>query len=752
MSPVSIELRSNPQRGSGGAEDRHSGNLNGHGYVVRVRRWYSPHVFKKNHVLQRFLRTSGAVFNASDRRLTDVEVEALALGPGFVPWPSVGTAPAAHAPPDYYGREIVPFINRINTAIHFSDPRRVVFDRVGSSAASVGHLAASGWLREVAESAGDGGWTAPPRQWTSDPAAAGLLRGVSALRRRMVGVSSAEQTARTSSSSSQLAISEALRSLHSDPTVRVCLSDKGSTVVVWSRDSYRREALHHLSTSGCYRELSGGGEECRRLVQVAADERGRLADRLRGGGNITQAECAAIKSASSFPSPIRFHPKLHKPVNDSTGTFRGRPIVSTLRSACRPLDKYLAVITRPLLNKIPFSLTSTSDLLTRLRDLNDRLPTDFQYLERLGIYTADVVSLFPSVRWEGGVSACVAFYRDWHPWLVRFFKTEKKLAPPSPELFEDLAKFVIRNSYIHFAETDSYYHQTSGVAMGACISVYVANCYVWSAMRPVCVDFGLAWKTSSSSDGSSGSSDIVWCGSGLRPHSSSSSSESGDILFLARYVDDFICITRSAASFDFVLTSISSNSTSNSIVFTTPPRGDNGLLPRSGVPFLDLALSIDSAAGSIQSSPRLDSSPGCSYLHAGSCHPPQLLRSIPYAQFLRLRRNSSDFNTFLSSAAVVKARLKMRGYSDRVLKQALARASRLQPNSNTRPSSGSRNFKFIATFDGGLPRHWRSVRRLLDDVVARASDFYERDSNPIGGMLGQSKASLVFNTFRPRRR
>ena len=703
-------------------------------------------------MLQRFLRTSGAVFNASDRQLTDVEVEALALGPGFVPYRPVSGSrggrgvrgrSALPTPTDNHittDREIAPFINRINTAIHFSDPRRPVFDRVGT-AALAGHLAASGWLRAApaVRSAGDGavtsGWTAPPRQWTSDPAAAGLLRRVSAMRRRMVATAAASK-----SRVDQSAISNALRNLHSDPTIRVCISDKGSTVVVWCSLAYQREALHHLSNINCYRRLSGGRDECCRLVQVAAGERGALALSLRTGKHINHQEFARIESASATPSPIRFLPKMRKPLNPKTGTFHGRPIVSTVSSVVRPLDKYLAIITRPLLAKIPFCLTSTDDLLARLRHLNTTsLPTDYDYLQQLGIYTADIVSLFPSVPWFEGVKACVHFYSEWFPWLVRVFASENKLPPPPPELFSDLVNFVVRNSFIHFPTDDSYYQQTSGVAMGACISVYVANCYVWSAMRPVCLDLGLPWIQPAETTATP-----------LPPMWS-------DIIFLARYVDDFLVVSRSASSFHHVLSAISSNS---SLLFTTPCNTTtNAEKPRSRVAFLDLELSIDSAAGLIHTSPRLDSAPGCSYLHAGSCHPPGLLRSIPYAQLLRLRRNSSSFSSFVSAAAVVMARLKMRGYSHQLLKKALTRVSRLKPPElhNTRvpitPSNPpGRNFMFIATFDGGRPRHCRSVRRLLDDVLARASDFYERDSNPIGAMLGRSKASLVFKTLRKPRR
>lgn len=732
------------------ARDSCSGNLTKqqhHEYVKRVGRWYHPHVFKKNSVLRRFLRSSGAVVNASSRRLSDVEVEALALGPGFVPWPNTSSI-------NYYGDEIAPFIKRINTAIYFSDPRRL---GGGSDRAStVGHLAASGWLKSMGGGGKNSGWTAPARRWTSDPTVARLIRGVSALRRKkpITKNSLSWKNLKKPKPESSKTISDALCGLHSDPAVRVCLSDKGNTVVVWCSESYRREALYHLSTSGCYRKLSGGLEECSQLVERAVSERRDLADHLIRGRHISHAECAAIKSAPARPSPIRFHPKILKPLNAATGTFRGRPIVSTVSSACRPLDKYLALITRPLLAKIPFSCNSTIDLVDRLRDLNHSLTTDYNYLQQLGIYTADIVSLFPSVRWESGVSACVAFYSEWFPWLVRFFASDNKLAPPSPELFSDLVNFVVRNSLIHFSEDDSYYQQTSGVAMGACISVYVANCYVWSAMRPVCLDLGLAWKPSSSGfvDSGSGFGDS---GSSVVPSGfsgfSGSSSTTSDIIFLARYVDDFLAISRSASSFDFVLSSTTENSSGRSIAFSRPADG-NGM--RSNVSFLDLKLSIDSASCSISSRPRLDSSPGCSYLHAGSCHPPHLLRSIPYAQMTRLKRNSSDDRSFVSSAAVLAERLKMRGYSTRLVKKALAiarlgRPQRHQPT--TQPSQPRNRFKFIATYDGGEIRHWRSVRRRLDRVLARASDFYEGDSNPIGEMLGRSKATIVFKKWRPNR-
>ena len=967
-----------------------------YGYVVRVTRWYSPRLFKKNHVLQRFLRTSGPVFNASHRPLTDIEIEALALGPGFIPWPAPpGTVTGNpnnddqdEDDTDYYSRiqqqqqqrrrEITPFIRRINTAIQSTaaaaaaavtrtDPRIIL-----TPPAVVGHLAHSGWLTEEQQQQQNNYNNSHQHQlygtWTSDPTAAGLLRGVSALRRRMVGVppfgragsnsnSSQSNSSNLSSFTQKHAdIAEALRALHSDPSLTVCLSDTGGTVVVCSADSYSRQALHHLSTSGCYRRLTGGFRECSRLLDSAASHREELALRLQSGGFITRAECAAIKSATARPSPVRFRtviPTHHQPAHGPqqqppqppqppTTFSTGSPIVSTLRSVARPIDKYLALVTRPLTTRIPFTLTSTSDLVRRIRRLNDA-NHDLGSHTRTGIYTARVAGspyqpdppttpLSHSVPWEAGISASVDLYQQSYQWLVSFFTSQNKLPPPTPPLFADLLRFVLHNSFIYLSARGGeeeeqqqlggggvqyYYHQTNGVTIGDCISDYVTDCYLWSVMRPVCVDWGLAWNHShnhESDDGAAGQQHqqqvAVADGeqeeeeemeddededmetnqnddedySPVRQPQPPQPDPSPDILFMARYDDELICITRSTATFESLLYSINSNITTtattaapNTIVFHPKSYCSSFLQqqqqqqqqrqhdvapiqqqqqqqqqqlpppPRSGVHFLDLSLSIDDATGSITTTPRLTpdapAQPGSAYVHGASCHPPHLIRSVPYDQFCRLSRNSSHLNTFVSAAAVLKSRLKMQGYPPRLINAALARARRLhhtttvtppltpamavqqpptttqqqdehqppalqqhqqqqltnstdnppdevattttvglrrrpsQPSQRRRRRRRSRNrnrrlqssttttnssyssassstFHFIATFDGGRQRQWRSVRRLLDRVLDRAGHiFHQRNgpTDPIGDLLGTSNTTISFNTLRPNR-
>ena len=67
-------------------------------------------------------------------------------------------------------------------------------------------------------------------------------------------------------------------------------------------------------------------------------------------------------------------------------------------------------------------------------------------------------------------------------------------APAAFSVLKDLLWFVLSNSFIHFDETDEYFLQTSGVAMGSCISVFVANCYVWESMQTACSLLDLLWS------------------------------------------------------------------------------------------------------------------------------------------------------------------------------------------------------------------------------------------------------------------
>lgn len=65
---------------------------------------------------------------------------------------------------------------------------------------------------------------------------------------------------------------------------------------------------------------------------------------------------------------------------------------------------------------------------------------------------------------------------------------------------------------------------------------------------------------------------------------------------------------------------------------------------------------------------------GHTVLRFHSFHPPALKKSIPYSQYLRLRRNCIDDADFKIHADNLCVRLKERGYTNTTLKQAFQKA------------------------------------------------------------------------------
>lgn len=62
---------------------------------------------------------------------------------------------------------------------------------------------------------------------------------------------------------------------------------------------------------------------------------------------------------------------------------------------------------------------------------------------------------------------------------------------------------------------------------------------------------------------------------------------------------------------------------------------------------------------------------------ADSFHPQPLIKSIPYSQYSRLRRNCSSEDHFSTEAVALRDRLLLRGYRNKILKMAYNKAKLL---------------------------------------------------------------------------
>jgi hypothetical protein len=633
---------------------------------------------------------------------------------------------------------VVALVDRVNTVADFHDPRKSFYPtkkRQGGMAHPLQDL-------PIQYFKGADSGRPKRRAWTTDPHVYNLLRSASAKLSQTNPKPDACKKKHGAGNGAILSSAMAWLCNPSKSGVVVMRADKGGAMVVWCLDSYIRCGLDHLlgdptidvgTASEMYRFLPGGLQEAVALNDSALLDRSRLVAQLvqegclseRGGSWVT-----TFKSNTTPANPIRFHPKLTG-VSPSSLTFRARPIVSTVSSVTRTLDKYLSVLTKELLAKIPFTCGSTKELLCRIRALNDHCHDNSWQLT--GLHTADVVGLYPSVRWEPGVRASLVIYERWRGFVQQRINQSDKyrdqrrrpLNTPSPQLFESLLRFVLANNVIVFPEADMYFVQCSGVAMGSCVSAFVAGCYLWSCMRSVLNENprlygGLLWPQYNSSSGGGLVSDVPPY---VTVTPDNGGHESGNretrIVFLVRYVDDFLCATAlvngdNATPFttssirqgvlafdDFVSRMRHHSPDGNSLAFTTH---HHDFEQESLTKFLDCQLRIIAhplsgrrivssskpvpvpvpPAFVVTSRPLLEAGTKhgpTAYIPYQSCHPPTVLAAVPVAQMTRLARNCTAGvhfegpgrvqSAFLRHARVLTRWLRLRGYPGGVIKRAV---------------------------------------------------------------------------------
>lgn len=91
------------------------------------------------------------------------------------------------------------------------------------------------------------------------------------------------------------------------------------------------------------------------------------------------------------------------------------------------------------------------------------------------------------------------------------------------------------------------------------------------------------------------------------------------------------------------------------------------------IPFLDLVI-VKQLDGTLSTNLYRKPTAGNTLLYATSAHPKLLVRSNPFAQYLRLHRNCALESDFIIQANALRERLLLRGYSRTNLKNAFNKA------------------------------------------------------------------------------
>jgi hypothetical protein len=463
---------------------------------------------------------------------------------------------------------------------------------------------------------------------------------------------------------------ETLKKLQARTDIHILKADKGRNTVIWSTADYDKEAERQLADSSTYRELSED-EYNSELLKIKY-ECSLMAENLLALEHISQTEDAAIQQRQPKGAEIYFLPKIHKDVQKESKTFPGRPIVATFSSVTHLLDKYITEITSNLIRLIPGSLIDTQDFL-------NQLPV-YPLPESTVLVTADVSSLYPNIPWKEGIDASTQFYKDNHLILVNKAIDLKKKKTPHHHLFKRILELVLTNSMITF-KNKRFFKQTKGTAMGCCISVYFANCYMFSITKNL-INHRPPW-----------------------------------LISFLRFIDDlfFISELNDSAKINNLIQSISNENIKYEV--STPGKIQN---------FLDTTITL-TKKGAILFAPFSKETASGAYLHPSSTHPQHTILASPYSQLLRIRRISSNLRIYKQHAIPMKNNFIDMGYPEKLIQRLFTRikkktlAELIDKNKNNFGNA----FRLITKFD--FSHDWKKTNSDLKTLHEAIITHYEEE-------------------------
>lgn len=489
-------------------------------------------------------------------------------------------------------------------------------------------------------------------------------------------------------------IERTLYNLKKDPCINITPADKGGCTVIWPEDQYRCEAVTQLSDKSVYKELTK--DELNIALSTLKNKRDVISKNLLDSNIITWREFKAFTFSKAEPSPLYLLPKRHKNKDPTPG----RPIVAAYNSTLFYIDKLITEITKPLLERILGSLTDSKDLLNQIEKVIITKATK--------IVTADVESLYPKIPWKEGINASTQMFNDNLEWLMNHFKSKKSTELPSTLQFKELLSLVTENSYIHF-RNEKFYHQTSGTSMGVAIAVYFANCFMMT----------LTWNHIS------------------KPLPT--------VQLFLRFIDDLLIITE--APLDYLQEYFFAPITTNAIKYTLSELDTKAV-------FLDLCITIDTDSLKLITSPYSKPTATPFFLHSSSNHPPSTINSIPTAQLIRIKRNSSTDEIFQSHAKKMIKAFGLRGYSQKHLKECLAKVNAIsrpsllisKPESHLCKKIGE-SVKIIRPFNSAYD--WSDAKQIVNKLHNKIKAYY--NDSCINNILDETCSTIIFSSERNSR-
>uniref|UniRef100_A0A8C5P9M3 Reverse transcriptase domain-containing protein n=1 Tax=Leptobrachium leishanense TaxID=445787 RepID=A0A8C5P9M3_9ANUR len=238
-----------------------------------------------------------------------------------------------------------------------------------------------------------------------------------------------------------------LRALQKDSSIIIKPADKGSGIVILSKEKYDEEVLKILNDKSTYEKL-----KCDPIKEIKENMNILLQEGI-DKNILNEQEYKYLMMKYAKTPHIYILPKIHKhPTNPP-----GRPIVAGIDSITSHLSEYVDLFLQPIVREIPSHLKDTLDMLKLINNLK---------LENNDILvTCDVNALYSNIPHLMGANVV----------HNEISKTNRMNYDQISFILKSI-NFILKNNYFKFEE--EFYIQRKGTAMGTKFLPSYANLYM----------------------------------------------------------------------------------------------------------------------------------------------------------------------------------------------------------------------------------------------------------------------------------
>ena len=365
----------------------------------------------------------------------------------------------------------------------------------------------------------------------------------------------------------------------------------------------------------------------------------------------------------------------------------GRPVISSTGCATEKISAYVDQYLQPAAQELPSYIKDSSDFLEKIKRLKQVGARDY-------LVTLDVSSLYTNIDNEEGLNSIKQ-----NPTII------KNNTSSVINMICILMSLILELN--NFIFNGQHFQQTKGTAMGTRAAPNYASVFMgWFEDKFI---YKSKWKE--------------------------------HIRYYGRYIDDVILVWSGTES-DLQKFIEYINQVHSTIKFTYE-------YSTKEIHFLDITLKKD-VHGNLSTDIYQKSTDTHSYLQRNSAHPIHCLKSIPYAQFLRLSRIISDEKKLKQRISEYIEYFVCSGYSRKVLKktarQVVMAENKKQPV-NQRINQANQ-LRFITTYNQKIQKvpelikkHWQIVQtneKCRDALKEVPQVAYKRGTN-LADLLVRSK-------------